>query len=203
MREILFRGKRNDNGKWVYSMTISKHYYNDNEIFSYYIGAGGTTIDGQTLGQFTGLTDKNGTKIFEGDIVRHFNNSDEEYDIGVVYFDTTLLGWRRTTEGRFHRIRLGTYKLNPTCIYEVIGNIHDNPELLKPSFKPEYRDGDPDCPICPNCRTPLNEMEDCDCGVKIDIPVYVTGKVSVGGLPTYEEARQEMIDAWNRSADNG
>lgn len=35
-------------------------------------------------------------------------------------------------------------------------------------IKPEYHDGDPDCPICPNCRTPLNEMEDCDCGAKID-----------------------------------
>ena len=34
--------------------------------------------------------------------------------------------------------------------------------------KPEYLDGDPDRPICPNCRTPLNEMEDCDCGQKID-----------------------------------
>lgn len=48
------------------------------------------------------------------------------------------------------------------------GNVTDNPELLKPSFKPEYLDGDPDAPICPNCRTPLNEMEDCDCGQKID-----------------------------------
>lgn len=36
------------------------------------------------------------------------------------------------------------------------------------SKEPEYLDGDPDCPICPNCRTLLNEMEDCDCGQKID-----------------------------------
>ena len=37
-----------------------------------------------------------------------------------------------------------------------------------------------------------------DCGVKIEIPMYVSGKESVDGFPTYEEARQEMIEAWNR-----
>ena len=40
--------------------------------------------------------------------------------------------------------------------------------LFRGAKQPEYRDGDPDAPICPNCRTPLNEMEDCDCGQKID-----------------------------------
>ena len=59
------------------------------------------------------------------------------------------------------------------------------------------------CPFCGD--KPHLDRHDifCDCGAKIDIPTYVTGKVSVGGFPTYEEARQEMIEAWNRRADNG
>lgn len=127
MREILFRGK-DIAGNWHYGVPLvftddyvcitAPHTYNKAVIL-------------ETVGQFTGLTDKSGKKIFEGDIVKHFNNSDKEYDIGVIYFDTEFMGWRRTTQGRFHKTIIDTYKLNPTCIYEVIGNIHDNPELLK------------------------------------------------------------------------
>ena len=53
---------------------------------------------------------------------------------------------------------------------------------------------------CPFCGSEAHlDRHDifCDCGAKIDIPTYVGGKVSVGGLPTYEEARKEMIEAWN------
>ena len=134
MRKILFKGKRIDDGGWIYGSPIFQdgyvliRFWNSEEFeFEEHL------IAPESVSEYTGLTDKNGNKIFEGDIVKHFNNSDEEYDIGVIYFDTEFMGWRRTTQGRFHKIKIDTYKLNPTCIYEVIGNIHDNPELLKES----------------------------------------------------------------------
>ena len=152
MREILFRGKCKDTGEWYEGQYIHLHKstycfkedydrHPDNDIHQivYEIMSDWglpnrhfrVDVLPETVGQYTGLTDKNGKKIFEGDIVKHFDNSDKEYDIGVIYFDTEFMGWRRTTQGRFHKRIIDTYKLNPTCIYEVIGNIQDNPELLK------------------------------------------------------------------------
>ena len=126
MREILFRGKSNwsygnvKKGDWLYGMTISRHCYNDEEITSYYIGGGNNTIDGKTLGQYTGLTDKNGKKIFEGDIVEY----KEEY--GEIAYDD---------EQAMFNVLFDTWCTDFDHIYpyelEVIGNIHDNSELLK------------------------------------------------------------------------
>lgn len=122
MREILFRGKDTGTGKWLYSMTIARQAYNDNEIFTYYIGAGNKTIDGKTLGQYTGLTDKNGTKIFEGDIIL--------YGLipCVVMYDAPNARFMLYAYGKYlhNGFNVDTMKLK-----EVIGNIHDNPELLK------------------------------------------------------------------------
>ncbi len=125
MREILFRGKSNwDDGKvkkgdWLYSMTIHPHCSTDTEITSYYIGMGNKTIDGKTLGQYTGLTDKNGTKIFEGDIVKH--------PIGTFAI--------KFLNGTFCCSLIEDDYLTDLCSIhnqcEVIGNIHDNTELLK------------------------------------------------------------------------
>lgn len=57
--------------------------------------------------------------------------------------------------------------------------------------------------LCPFCGDKAHlDRHDifCDCGARINIPQYVHGKVSVAGFPTYEAARQQMIDAWNRRA---
>jgi hypothetical protein len=58
------------------------------------------------------------------------------------------------------------------------------------------------CPFCGEQAHLDRHDIFCDCGAKITIPLYVEGKESVGGLPTYEEARKEMIEAWNSRADD-
>lgn len=123
MREILFRGKCTDTGEWLYNMEISKQHYDDEEIFSYYIGRGTKTIVGKTLGQFTGMTDKNGKKIFEHDIVRFGGGV-----FVVVYYDCRI-GF--AFSGLFGRGCVPGFGMTNWEHMEIIGNIHDNPELLE------------------------------------------------------------------------
>jgi uncharacterized phage protein (TIGR01671 family) len=121
MRKILFRGKQVDNGEWVYGYLYITHD-GEYEISCY---DSETNIERityivvpETVGQFTGLTDKSGKKIFEGDIGWDCHN--ECY--GVVEF----------SDGKFSYV----WENICTDLYEVsndvdfIGNIHDNPELL-------------------------------------------------------------------------
>lgn len=125
MREILFRGKRLDNGEWVCGSLIQADKFccileSEDKVhpmdYPYLDGELGvfdgkaTPILPETVGQYTGLTDKNGNKIFEGDIVA----STWGYK-GVVEFDDITYAKLECT-------------FNEEC--EIIGNIHDNPELL-------------------------------------------------------------------------
>ena len=119
MIEILFRGKRADNGEWVEGCFIEP-----NAIFSKDCASGSFgTIKGikqsigldvylvnpETVGQFTGLTDKNGVKIFDGDIVYLAGYGD--YTVGYPFIEL----FEAFFEGDIGSIK---------------GNIHDNPELL-------------------------------------------------------------------------
>ena len=135
MREILFRGKRADNGEWVYGSLITERNMFDGNLMTMHIQDieepyDDNLIDDETVGQFTGLTDKNGTKIFEGDIVKHIQKyeiSGEVKSIAVIKWNEAYSCWSvEYTNGRITAF-LGTeyHKL------EVIGNVHDNPELLK------------------------------------------------------------------------
>lgn len=110
MREILFRGKQ-DGGDWVYGLPyeIKEKYSSICKIAPYPIG-GGWFVLSATLGQFTGLTDKNGAKIFDGDIV--VNSFGRKF---LVDFQSLINGVKLPAE---------EYR-------EIIGNIHDNPELLE------------------------------------------------------------------------
>ena len=128
MREILFRGKRVDNGEWVYGWYVHTkrhhciitgciddghvvygHYANDVAMY---------VVDSATVGQYTGLQDKNCNRIFEGDILRVMYKNCYGNDIchTVTLYDMTdRLDMERISESEA----------------VIIGNIHDNPELLE------------------------------------------------------------------------
>ena len=137
MREILFRGKRIDNGELVEGGIVHQTDFYGDSVDRYFIIDGTDTDDNigsayrvlpDTVGQFTGLTDKNGKKIFEGDIIKgKFSNYAilaDEAERAFVYGKSYKGGYKNL---------MSDYLLKssyPNGI-EIIGNIHDNPELLE------------------------------------------------------------------------
>ena len=140
MREILFRGKRIDNGELVEGGYFLEPYTNQPFITCWNsFGLGFIEqfrVIPETVGQYTGLKDKNGKRIFEGDIVKHYNCMQEPdaYDVGYIYFYDKYCKWKRTTSDRRYN-PTHAEKFNPEISsvgkYEVIGNIHDNPKLME------------------------------------------------------------------------
>jgi uncharacterized phage protein (TIGR01671 family) len=131
MREIEFRGKRIDTGEWVYgSLTVSKLGVLKTVVFEEagYDESYGLRVNPDTVGQYTGLKDKDGVKIFEGDIVKSTSCMDET-GFGDVYFDhgEWLIGFYGDEPGPLYRMQ--DYENGPTL--EIISNIHDNPELVE------------------------------------------------------------------------
>lgn len=139
MREILFRGKRVDNGEWEYGQLKSIHKGGKNYETAYYIlniygesRLAKDAIDPNTIGQFTGLCDKNGKKIFEGDIVKMdgwwyaAGPAGYSNNLTVVLYDEEYCGFTPMCD---YDCDCGVYHPANEC--EVIGNIYDNPELLE------------------------------------------------------------------------
>ena len=128
MREILFRGKRADNGEWeTGSLVIIRDGCSDKEVFIADKMTGyNTPVIPETVCQFTGLTDKNGRKIFEGDIV-NFYNDDGEYSPYEVRWRNS--GFSVLMNGKPNLFDELDDFFRSRC--EVIGNVFDNPELLK------------------------------------------------------------------------
>lgn len=125
MREIIFRGKREQGkrkGQWVEGDLAQCPDY---EIFHGKNNQYGCPVIPETVGQYTGLTDKNGAKIFEGDIVRRNRFAcDGEDMVGyIVYGDCCFSVKERGTPN--------SPAMDLCDDFEVIGNIHDNPELLE------------------------------------------------------------------------
>ena len=148
MREIIFRGKRLDNGEWAEGFYISHlnacHYIIpfrtggfeaiDN---SFYVHKW-FKVDPSTVGQYTGLKDKHGKRIFEGDILRIAKIADElggyyrpplDYTVNVVVkWDLCAWMWETICDDKRYITFPDAWRLYE-C--EIIGNVHDNPELLK------------------------------------------------------------------------
>ena len=130
MREILFRGKRAENGEWVYSSFImqdKEHKLMSTEV-ELFDGEKWRAVIPETVGQFIGLTDKNGKKIFEGDIIKDkklpgiymIDYNEDLMKYAFLYYHKELKnlycgGFVSKTDGKS---------------IEVIGNIHNNRELL-------------------------------------------------------------------------
>ena len=126
MREILFRGKRKYNGEWVEGFYY-KDLWSDNAHYIIYDGTDYEVIP-ETVGQYTGKTDKNGKNIFEGDIV--YCKSRLDNAIMVVIFECGQFRMVLSENYRSYQTNSGFYDIN--CFdKEVIGNIYDTPELLK------------------------------------------------------------------------
>lgn len=138
MREILFRGKVADEpDEWVYGYLIDEKTIFQKEVHrqSKCCGCGSFDVKEETIGQYTGLTDKNGTKIFEGDIVKGCSKSYKPNFLCEIYFNENMCHYGLT-------INRGSYTKHQTHDWleltkakakklEVIGNIHNNPELLQ------------------------------------------------------------------------
>ena len=143
MREYLFRGNRKDNGEWIEGYVFDDDLIGSSKVFVGAVVIENNKITGtffyevipETVGQFTGLTDKNGKKIFEGDIVHaiyklgYTGIPDKDFGIGVIRYNGTYYG------GAAYQIDIigepGRRVFSASLQVEVIGNIHDNPELLK------------------------------------------------------------------------
>ena len=123
MREILFRGKT-ILGKWIEGDLLQYLGCGKVYIAQHYKGAGGQEVIPETVGQFTGLTDKNGKKIFEGDVVN--------FKTTAYFFKNCRINY----ESQFARFcaidnKGYEYPMDKTFNNEIIGNVFDNPELLR------------------------------------------------------------------------
>lgn len=127
MREILFHGKRVDNGEWVEGDLLQVKYYNkptaECKIMPQTPVSSAYPVLPETVGQYTGLTDKNGKRIFEGDIL---NTSNSNCRIWYVDYKHTAFCVNQVNAN--YCCLLDEFMQYSSV--EVIGNIHDNPELL-------------------------------------------------------------------------
>jgi uncharacterized phage protein (TIGR01671 family) len=147
MREIKFRGKRLDNGEWAYGAFVPDAieqihgkmvewgFIRRYKPYQTVESAEMIEVYRNTVGQYTGLKDKNGAEIYEGDIVELTNTykgMNTKSIVEIAFIDFTFAGkWRdEYSPSGYMYNPLGSYNF-PIVTIEVIGNIYDNPELLQ------------------------------------------------------------------------
>lgn len=146
IREVIFRGKRTDNGEWIEGSLLGIDWCDKPSTYSI---APNTPVSvfysviPETVGQYTGLTDRNGTKIFEGDIVRATIERAERcqsprIENGVIGYDCIgMIGLILYKDKNGENVwsdffnELSLSGLIEDYYFEIIGNIHDNTEILK------------------------------------------------------------------------
>ena len=136
MREVLVHGKRADNGEWIEGDLLQIKYYNkpiiECKIMPQTPVSSAYPVLSETIGQFTGLTDKNGVRIFEGDICRFKRFNDVQ--VGKIIFNETTASFvmkYQSIVGAYGEKATHKMLLSVCDDIEIIGNIHDNPELLE------------------------------------------------------------------------
>ncbi len=120
-REIIFRGKRYENGErgeWVFGYLFIYEVSGAVMILDGWESPVETYVDPSTVGQYTGLTDANGTRIFEGDIVT-INDGEEPLVVTFINFSWRLVSKKKEYKHYSHL-------MDAEDIYTVIGNIHEN-----------------------------------------------------------------------------
>lgn len=143
-REIRYRGKRLDNGEWVYGNYIYRENedktWAENIITPNNFSKKEYKVHPDTVGQYIGLKEKNGNKIFDGDILRSdrypFNSEGNDNYYAEVFWCEDAAGFyyetRLSKDSDASGISDGNVDIfEDPVFFEVIGNIHDNPELLK------------------------------------------------------------------------
>lgn len=131
MRTIKFRGKNRKTGKWFYSNLFDKDTKGNTHIGT--TSKGSLDVIPDTVGQFTGLTDKNGKEIYEGDILGWEWNYKEIKGIDIKFKSISYICFE-DSEWKckdLHGNSVNLSSLAEILKPEIIGNIHDNPELLK------------------------------------------------------------------------
>ena len=138
MREILFRGKRIDNGEWIEGNLIQYPLSSYSYVMSNYGFDDAICVLPETVGQFTNMTDCINNLLFEGDLVKAFDDKKCEFDqsyIGIVKFVGGAFGVE------WHAKNFQTFM--PFCDIEsnimLVGNIFDNPEMLKSETLAEFQ----------------------------------------------------------------
>ena len=130
-REILFHGKRVDNGQWVEGSLIGEDVIVGNIVDfeeDYFTTEFWYRVDPETVGQFTGITDINDIKIFEGDIAKYYNPYSKQWYTHIVKWDKMFASFGFFQEDSEWCKENDWLKIEGI---EVIGNIYDNKELLK------------------------------------------------------------------------